>query len=122
MDTTLEAALADEILAEVARQRLTATEMQRRTGIKSRSWQNWLRNRSRPLPLTAAETIAEVLGMPLSELVKRAEHRVEHLDEHEAAAERALRRVSPEAAAEARAMRREIVDEPEEGAERAGTA
>lgn len=108
MDNTLEAALADEILAEVARQRYSATQMQAMTGIKSRSWQNYVVNRSRPIPIKAVTAIARALGLPASELMRRAERRVGELSSHSVAAERALAQLPPELAEKVRAVDREM--------------
>lgn len=98
MSRELEQALADEIVAEVARQRYTATEMQRRTGIKSRTWQNYMVQRTRPIPLTVVYDVAAVLGLTGSELMARAEARVAGGDVHARRAEQLLSQMSPEAA------------------------
>ena len=114
MDNTLEAALADEILAEVARQRYTASQMQAMTGIKSRSWQNYVVNRSRPIPIKAVTSIARALGLPASELMRRAERVVGELSSHNVAAERALSQLPPEVAERVRAVDREMRGETED--------
>lgn len=70
-------ALAAEIRAEMAAQRITATEMQRRTGIKHASWRNWMVTASRPVPYPQVVAVCDVLGLPVSEIVRRAEARAE---------------------------------------------
>lgn len=118
MDSALERALADEVLAEVARQRITATEMQRRTGIKSRTWANYFVNQSSRIPITAVNAVAETLGLRGSELMARAEQRAAQAGTHDAQAERALSQMTPEGQALARRLAREIRDQPEEEDER----
>ena len=68
-------ALAAEIRAEMAAQRITATEMQQRTGIKHASWRNWLVTAVRPVPYPELEAVCDVLGVNLSEMLRRAEVR-----------------------------------------------
>ena len=68
-------ALAAEIRAEMAAQRIKATDMQARTGIKHASWRNWFVTAARPVPYPELEKVCAVLGVPLSELLRRAESR-----------------------------------------------
>jgi DNA-binding Xre family transcriptional regulator len=70
-------ALAAEIRAEMAARspRLTAREMQRRTGIKHASWRNWFVTAKNPVPYDELEAVCDALGVPLSELLRRAEVR-----------------------------------------------
>lgn len=115
MDTTLEHALAGEVLAEVARQQVTAREMQRRTGIKPRTWENYFVNRSTRIPLRVVWEIGDVLGVPGSELMRRAEARAGDLAaQHEADAERGLSSIDPELAERVRRVDRESRDAQED--------
>lgn len=108
VDSKEEAALVDVILDEVKAQRYTATEMQARTGIKSRSWQNYFRQRARPIPIKAVYAIADVLGMPGSELMRRAEERAALPESAADLTERAISQTSPEAQEALRKIRADM--------------
>jgi hypothetical protein len=69
-------ALAAEIRAEMAAQRITATEMQRRTGIKHASWRNYFVTASRPAPFPEIDAVCAELGVPTSEMIRRGEARL----------------------------------------------
>lgn len=116
MSNSLETALADEVLAEVARQRVSAKEMQARTGIKPRTWENYLVNRSSRIPVSAIYAMADALGVAGSELMRRAEERAAGMETHEDRAEAALRRATPAAQRRARKLAREVRSQPEEDA------
>jgi hypothetical protein len=94
-----EHALADEILAEVARQRLTSRRVQELSGVKARSWANYLTTRNRHMPVSVVESICRALKVKPSEMHRRAEERAAHLD-LEATAADALSQLAPEAQAE----------------------
>jgi hypothetical protein len=96
-------ALAAEIRAEMAARtpRLTAVEMQRRTGIKHASWTNWFVTASRPVPYWALEAVSVELGVPLSTLLERA-------------ATRALSQLSPAAQADIARVARDLRPKPDE--------
>jgi hypothetical protein len=98
-----EHALADEILAEVARQRLTSRRVQELSGVKARSWANYLTTRNRHMPVSVVEFICRALKVKPSEMHRRAEERAAHLESQpdpEAVAADALSQLSPEAQAE----------------------
>lgn len=69
---SLQDALAAEIRAEMAAQRLSAVEMQRRAGIKHASWRNWFVTATRPVPFPEVEKVCDVLGVAPEEMVRRA--------------------------------------------------
>lgn len=71
-------ALAAEIRAEMAAQQIKAVEMQQRTGIKHASWRNWFVTAVRPVPYPELEAVCDVLGVKLSEMLRRAEARAAH--------------------------------------------
>ena len=75
-----QSALAAEIRAEMAARRITATEMQAHTGIKHASWRNWFVTCIRPVPYPVLEAVSDALGIPLSELLHRAEVRAATTD------------------------------------------
>jgi hypothetical protein len=68
----LEDAIAVVLLNETKNQRYTATEMQKLSGVKSRSWGNYLVNRSREIPTSAWVSIGAALGMDEVEVIRRA--------------------------------------------------
>ena len=72
----LQYALAAEIHGEMKAQRMTAIEIQRRTGIKQASWTNWFVTVKRPVAVSTVVLVAEALGLSTSELLRRAEVRV----------------------------------------------
>lgn len=120
---SIEQALADEVLAEVARQRWTHKQMQERAGIPSRTWGAYFVQRDRSIPMTAVEKVAHALGMSGSELMRRAETRIEEGESHEAAADRAMSNLPPEVVAEIIRIAREVRDEQDPpGAERSNPA
>lgn len=73
----LQSALAAEIRAEMAAQRISATDMQQRTGIKHASWRNWFVTAVRPAPVPEVDKVCAVLGVRASELLRRAEARID---------------------------------------------
>ena len=75
-----EHALADEILAEVARQRRTSKSVQDESGVRARAWSNYLTTRNRHLPMPAVVAICDALGVKPSEMLRRAEDRVAQLN------------------------------------------
>lgn len=109
-----EHALADEILAEVARQRLTARSVQTEARVKPRAWSNYLTARVRHIPMTVVADICAALNVRTSEMLRRAEVRAAELDSHEAAAERALGQLAPDLAERVRRVDREQRDAQED--------
>jgi len=104
-------ALAAEIRAEMAARRITATDMQATTGIKHASWRNWFVTCTRPVPYPALESVADVLEIHLSELLRRAEARAQRMpppDELEDGLSASSRR----ALAKGRASVRDVADPP----------
>jgi len=94
MDTK-QHALAAEIRAEVAAQRITAKDMQRAVGVSSSAWSNWFITCTRDVPMGVVVDVAATLGMTGSELLRRAESRAETMepvDELEAGLSRSGRR------------------------------
>jgi hypothetical protein len=73
--TTEQQALAAEIRAEAAAQRITAKDMQRATGVSSSAWSNYFVACVRDVPIGVVIAVAEALGMTGSELLHRAEAR-----------------------------------------------
>ena len=78
--TPFEHALADEILAEVARQRLTSKSVQDTAGVKPRAWTNYLTARVRHIPMPVVVDICDALGVRASDMLRRAEDRVAAVD------------------------------------------
>lgn len=80
MITPLDLALAQAYADEVHRQRLTAVEMQERTGIPGRTYRNYLGTRGNPprnaMTTTVQWQLAQALGMSASEIMARAEQAV----------------------------------------------
>lgn len=74
MDTK-QHALAAEIRAEAAAQRLTAKQLQRQVGVSSSAWSNYFVSCSRDVPIGVVIDVAHALGMQASELLRRAEGR-----------------------------------------------
>lgn len=74
MDTK-QHALAAEIRAEAAAQRLTAKQLQRQVGVSSSAWSNYFVSCSRDVPIGVIMDVAHALGMQASELLRRAEAR-----------------------------------------------
>jgi transcriptional regulator with XRE-family HTH domain len=72
-------AFADEVLAEMGRQRLPRKEMERRAGITSSTWGNYVTGASR-IPLGAIFAISEALGVLPEEMMRRARLRADGLD------------------------------------------
>lgn len=68
-----QAALGDEIRSEMLRQRITAVEMQKRTGIAHASWRNWFVTAKNPAPYPAIVAVCDELGVTVSEMARRAE-------------------------------------------------
>lgn len=79
--TLEEHALADEILAEVARQRVTSKSVQQASGVKPRAWSNYLTTRNRHMPMKAVVDICAALKVPTSEMLRRAEVRAVALEQ-----------------------------------------
>src|SRR5690349_1881109 len=60
VSSPFERAIADELLAEIARQRLLHREVQELAGVKSRAWSNYFIQRSRHIPMPVLESVARV--------------------------------------------------------------
>lgn len=80
----LEDAIALILLDEMSDQRYTATEIQKRSGVKPRSWANYYVNRSREIPTWAWVATAEALGIDPVDLIRRARMVVDILDDTQA--------------------------------------
>jgi len=66
-------ALAAEVRAEMGRQNLKAAPIQRSLGISSTAWGTYFVQCSRDVPMSVVVGVAEYLGLPVSELLRRAE-------------------------------------------------
>lgn len=108
-------ALGVEILAEMKAQKVSAVEMRRRTGINAASWTNWFVTASNPVKWDVVEQVCDELGVPVSEMARRAEVRVGYVKQPPTAevVEAALSGMSPEAQAAVRDMRRHMGHEVE---------
>ena len=73
--STNQQALAAEIRAEAAAQRITARDLQRAVRVSSSSWSNYFVACTRDVPLSVVYDVAEELGMPGWELLRRAQVR-----------------------------------------------
>lgn len=98
----LQRALADEIRAEMSRQRITARDMQRRTDTKPASWGNYFVSVKREVPFPVVEAVCRELGVAPSVMIARAEASAARPVDHEAMAERAIAGMSPAAAEQVR--------------------
>ena len=65
--------LAAEIRAEMARQRISLSEMNERTGYTKQKLSRMVNIEAQPLDIEATSTIAEALGTTAWELMRRAE-------------------------------------------------
>lgn len=65
--------IAEEIRAEIGRQKFTLTRLSRLTKIHPSTLSRKLHKESRPLTTIEIEKIASVLNIPALELVRRAE-------------------------------------------------
>lgn len=115
-----ESAFADEVLAEIGRQRgLTIKEVQSRAGITSSTWGNYFRERTTRIPLGVMFAVSDALGVLPEEMMRRARLRAEELaSPAPTAAEltaRALSGLSPESQAAVRDMRQHMGHEPDPG-------
>jgi hypothetical protein len=68
-------ALAAEIRAEAAAQRITAKQLQKTVNVSSSAWANYFNTCTRDVPMGVVVSVAEALGMTGSELLQRAEAR-----------------------------------------------
>ncbi len=75
VDTYIEEALADEILAEVARQRLTRVQAQALSGVKPWVWRRYLIRRDRSMPFATFAVLCDALGVSMSDMAARIEGR-----------------------------------------------
>lgn len=114
-----EHALADEILAEVGRQRLTARSVQDASGVKARAWSNYLTARTRHIPMTVVADICTALGIKTSEMMVRAESRAAQLDPVAIELESGLSASSRRALEKGRASVRDVADPPRRTSRRA---
>jgi hypothetical protein len=73
----MEDAIADEILAEVARSRVTAKAVQEATGISPGSWQNYFVQRTRHIPMPAFLSVCAVMRVLPEDMMRRARERAE---------------------------------------------
>jgi hypothetical protein len=80
----LEDAVAAVILDEMDKQRYTQVELQRMSGVKSRTFANYFTARSRSIPTPILAAVAEALGLTGSEILRRAEQRIALIDDTEA--------------------------------------
>lgn len=76
MNSREEQGLADEIRAEMSRQRYTARQMQRATGTSSSAWSTYFVQKVRRIPMHLVFEVADILDVPASELIRRAEERI----------------------------------------------
>lgn len=103
-------AYADEVRAEMARQHITAAALQRAVGggLSSAAYQKYFVRKVRAIPSDVQIAVADVLGVRLSELWRRAEESVARpaltLTEH------VERQLSPEAQAEIRRAREALAE------------
>lgn len=74
--TPFERAVASEILAEIARQRLMHKEVQAESGVKQRAYSYYFIEQVRHIPTPALEAVSAVLGLRASEVMRRAEDRM----------------------------------------------
>lgn len=110
----LEEALADEVLAEVKRQRYTHKEMQTLSGVKQRVWGHYFVQRDRDIPFHALRAVCTVLNVKPSEMIRRAERSVSQAPATDLA-EHITRQLSPEAQDQVRRARAEKEAEEEAG-------
>ena len=73
MSREFDRAVAAEVRAEVARQGLSRSEVERMAGIESRTWSRYFVSVQRDMPLKVLVSVAQVLGVSTSELMARAE-------------------------------------------------
>lgn len=110
MDNTWQAAFADEVRAELGRQNRSARSAYTALGLSSSTWQGYFKRLDRAIPSSVMIAVANYLGLPLSELVRRAEDRERQLlagNDGPAPdlSEHITRQLSPEAQAQVRAAR-----------------
>lgn len=98
----LQRALADEIRAEMSRQRITRRDMERRTDTKPASWGNYFVGVNREVPFPVIEAVCRELGIAPSAMIARAEAASARPVDHEAMAEQAIAGMSPAAAEQVR--------------------
>ena len=76
----LEDAIAVVLVNEMTEQRYTATEIQKRSGVKPRSWANYYVSREREIPTQAWVATGAALGLDPVEVIRRARLIVDSLD------------------------------------------
>ena len=76
----VERAVPDVLLEAVKDERYTAGAMKERAGITPRTWSNYFTSHTSPVPIGAVWAIGDVLGIPGSELMRRAEERARALE------------------------------------------
>lgn len=79
MTNAITRAFADEVRAELARQDVSQKAAAAAVGISSTAWQNYFKSRTRDIPMAVVQGLADFLGLPASELMRRAEHRMAQL-------------------------------------------
>jgi hypothetical protein len=112
-----EHALADEILAEVGRQRLTARSVQLAAGVKPRAWSNYLTARTSHIPTPVVVAICAALKVRPSEMSRRAEDRAASLSaayDPAAIADAALSELAPQAQADIARVARDLRPKPDD--------
>ena len=73
MASTLDDAVASEIRAEIARRGLSRNDVALSAGINPRTWSRYFVKRDRDIPLSAIVAACSALGMPVTDLIDRAE-------------------------------------------------
>jgi transcriptional regulator with XRE-family HTH domain len=79
MSNAITRAFADEVRAELARQDLSQKAAAAAVGISTTAWQNYFKSRTRDIPMAVVQALADFLGVPASELLRRAEQRMAQL-------------------------------------------
>ncbi|MFQ6170921.1 helix-turn-helix domain-containing protein [Oryzobacter sp. R7] len=79
MTNAITRAFADEVRAELARQDISQKAAAAAVGVSTTAWQNYFKSRTRDIPMAVVQALADFLGVPASELLRRAEHRMAQL-------------------------------------------
>lgn len=75
MDDLWQRALSDEVRAQLGRIGRTQKDAYGFLGISSTAWQTYFKSRTRDIPSSVLLSLAQFLGIPLSELLARTEAR-----------------------------------------------
>jgi hypothetical protein len=78
-------AIACVLLDEIDAKGLKVSKVQELSGIKARSWSDYMGGKTRGVPLEKWAAIAGALGLKTSDVMRRAEERLDALDATDAA-------------------------------------